>query len=98
MHVGAGSAQASRERQHGLLRYHELIALGVRKPQRCLGKGSNVLVRGVVPRRAAGKARGEELGVVGAQSQRHKAAVGKASDHDAVVVDAGRHARRQTRR
>lgn len=70
MHVGAGSAQASRERQHGLLRYHELIALGVRKPQRCLGKGSNVLVRGVVPRRAAGKARGEELGVVGAQSQR----------------------------
>ena len=32
MHVGAGSAQARRERQHGLLRDHKLVALGVRKP------------------------------------------------------------------
>ena len=88
VHVGAGGTQARRERQHGLLRRHELIALGVRKPQRRLGKGGHVLVRGVVPRGAAGKARGEEAGVVGAQAQRHKAAVGKAGDHDAVGVDA----------
>ena len=88
VHVGAGSAQARRQRQHGLLRDHELIALGVHKPQRRLGKGGHVLVRGVVPRRAAGKACGEEIGVVGAQAQRHKAAVGKAGDHDAVGVDA----------
>ena len=88
VHVGAGIAQTRRERQHGLLRRHELVALGVRKPQRRLGKGGHVLIRGVVPRRAAGKARGEEIGVVGAQAQRHKAAVGKAGDHDAVGVDA----------
>ena len=88
MHVGAGIAQARRERQRGLLRGHELVALGVRKPQRRLCKGGDVLVRGVVPRRAAGKACGEEIGVVGAQAQCHKAAVGKAGDHDAVGVDA----------
>ena len=88
VHVGAGSAQARRERQHGLLRRHELIALGVRKPQRRLGQGGDVLVRGVVPRGAAGKARGEESGVVGAKAQGHKTAVGKAGDHDAVGVDA----------
>ena len=88
VYVGAGIAQARRERQHGLLRRHELIALGVRKPQRRLGERGNVLVRGVVPRGAAGKARGEEIGVVGAQAQGHKAAVGKAGDHDAVGVDA----------
>ena len=60
----------------------------MRKPQRRLGERGNVLVRGVVPRGTAGKARGEEIGVVGAQAQGHKAAVGKAGDHDAVGVDA----------
>lgn len=65
MHVGAGIAQAREQRQHGLLRVYELVALGVRKPQRRLGERGNVLVRGVVPRGAAGKARGEEIGVVG---------------------------------
>ena len=88
VHVGSGVTQACRERQHGLLRRHELVALGVRKPQRRLGERGYVLVRGVVPRGTAGKAGGEEIGVVGAQAQRHKAAVGKASDHDAVGVDA----------
>ena len=88
VHVGSGVTQACRERQHGLLRRHELIALGVRKPQRRLGERGNVLVRGVVPRGTAGKARGKEIGVVGAQAQGHKAAVGKAGDHDAVGVDA----------
>ena len=66
VHVGAGVTQACRERQHGLLRRHELVALGVRKPQRRLGERGYVLVRGVVPRGAAGKAGGEEIGVVGA--------------------------------
>ena len=60
----------------------------MRKPQRRLGERDDVLVRGVVPRGTAGKARGEEIGVVGAQAQGHKAAVGKAGDHDAVGVDA----------
>ena len=60
----------------------------MRKPQRRLGERGHVLVRGVVPRGAAGKARGEEIGVVGAQAQGHKAAVGKTGDHDAVGVDA----------
>ena len=88
VHVGSGVTQACRERQHGLLRRHELVALGVRKPQRRLGERGYILVRGVVPRGTAGKAGGEEIGVVGAQAQGHKAAVGKAGDHDAVGVDA----------
>lgn len=88
VHVGARPAQAREQRQHRLLWAHELVALRVRKPQRCLGERGHVLVRGVVPRGAAGKARGEELGIVGAQAQRHKAAVGKTGDHDAVGIDA----------
>lgn len=88
VHVGSGVTQTRRERQRGLLRRHDLVALGVRKPQRRLGERGYVLVRGVEPRGTAGKARGEEIGVVGAQAQGHKAAVGKTGDHDAVGVDA----------
>ena len=59
----------------------------MRKPQRRLGERGHILVRGVVPRGAAGKAHSEEIGIVGAQTQGHKAAVGKTGDHDAVGVD-----------
>lgn len=88
VHVGSGVTQTRRERQHGLLRRHELVTLGVRKPQWRLGERGYILVRGVVPGGTAGKAGGEEIGVVGAQTQGHKAAVGKTGDHDAVGVDA----------